>query len=698
LKVVFVFSSETPLVSPVAALLPAVLLLAAPAARGAGASGEEVPPGEVVDEIVVTGMRAKERLADATVATELIRREDIVASGARTVGEVLDLHPGLQVERGVGGAGVQLWGLSSEYVMILIDGQPAVGRVSGVLDLDRIPASEVERIEIIKGAASLLYGADALAGVIHIITREAEGGGVQGSAGLRLGHLGSARVPPTADVAAGGMAGLAQWAGADVLNTGQLDAGVAVGGERLRSRLGGSIIVAPSLQAPSGSTARAGHALGSLTNRTTFIASDDHRWDLSAVATRRLSGSTSVAATGAVLDSTNDTETVTVRLGPELTFGDRARLRITGSFDHFRDQYLADQRGAEALDGYQETRETAGELETAATVRLGSQHVLATGLELRGEALQTDRISVAVAGRSRVGAWLQDAWDLPLDRPLTAVGGVRYDRDSLFGSAVSPRVALRHDPHPDVVLRASYGHGFRAPPFKDLYLQFANPSAGYTVVGNPELRPETSRSVTAGVSWTAVDQGRLELRSQAFRNDLWDMIDARLQRAAADGEPARYSYANVARAWTQGLEAGFTARPVPLLGLLGDLALLEARDATRDLPLSGRAPTTITAAARVGRPDHLWKLDVRGSWRAAAPLVVTEGEQTVVETTPARTVLDLVGRWSVLPGLSLSAGVDNLLDSGHPTRDPVPPRWIWGAVDGRFGGRRSAPPDPRGAS
>ncbi len=373
-----------------------------------------------------------------------------------------------------------------------------------------------------------------------------------------------------------------------------------------------------------------------------------------------------------------------LRLGPDLTFGDRARLRLTASLDHFRDQYLADQRAATALDAYQETRETAGELEAAATVRLGTQHVLATGVELRGEALQTDRISVDRAQRQRAGAWLQDAWDLPLARPLTLVGGLRADRDSLFGSALTPRAALRADPHPAVVLRASYGHGFRAPPFKDLYLQFANPSAGYVVVGNPALRPETSRSITAGATWEAVSGGRLSLRSQLFRNDLWDMIDAQLGRAAASGEPALYSYANIARARTQGLEAGFTARPLPLIGLLGDLTLLEARDLTGDLPLSGRAPTTLTAAARVGRPDHLWKLDLRASWRAAAPFLTTRGDTTVVETVPARTTLDLVGRWAPSRRLGLSAGVDNLLDAGEAQRDPLPPRWLWVAVDGRF--------------
>jgi outer membrane receptor for ferrienterochelin and colicins len=64
------------------------------------------------------------------------------------------------------------------------------------------------------------------------------------------------------------------------------------------------------------------------------------------------------------------------------------------------------------------------------------------------------------------------------------------DRDSVFGTAVSPRVALKVDPTEQLTVRASYGWGFRAPSFQELYLRFENPAVGYVVEGNPSLKPE----------------------------------------------------------------------------------------------------------------------------------------------------------------------------------------------------------------
>jgi len=87
---------------------------------------------------------------------------------------VLEEHPGLQVLRsfgGAGGVGVQMQGLDAKYTLVLVDGPRATGRVGGTIDLSRFPAEDIEQVEIIKGPASALYGSDAIAGVINIITR-----------------------------------------------------------------------------------------------------------------------------------------------------------------------------------------------------------------------------------------------------------------------------------------------------------------------------------------------------------------------------------------------------------------------------------------------------------------------------------------------------------------------------------------------
>ena len=126
-----------------------------------------------MDEVVVTGTKTEQRLKDTPVITEVITRSEIEATGAENIGEVLEHRVGIVVDRDAHGDGVQLQGLDSDYILILLDGEPQVGRIAGKLDLARIAVENVERIEIVKGASSALFGSDAMGGVINVITRKA---------------------------------------------------------------------------------------------------------------------------------------------------------------------------------------------------------------------------------------------------------------------------------------------------------------------------------------------------------------------------------------------------------------------------------------------------------------------------------------------------------------------------------------------
>lgn len=131
------------------------------------------PPAEEAGEIVVvTGTRTERPVSQSVVTTDVVTREQVLESGASDASEVLETVPGVEVVRSFRGAGVRMQGLDPQYVLILVNGKRLIGRRDGVLDLSRIPAERIERIEIVKGAGSALYGSDAIAGVINIITRE----------------------------------------------------------------------------------------------------------------------------------------------------------------------------------------------------------------------------------------------------------------------------------------------------------------------------------------------------------------------------------------------------------------------------------------------------------------------------------------------------------------------------------------------
>ncbi|HCH66167.1 MAG TPA: hypothetical protein DFR83_25415, partial [Deltaproteobacteria bacterium] len=111
---------------------------------------------EEQDEMVITATRTPGRLGDSPVAMEVIGRSELEGSGADTLAEVLERQPGLQVTRSFRGSALRMNGLDSDYVLILIDGQPVQGRIGGAIDLSRFPVERIERVEIVRGAASAL--------------------------------------------------------------------------------------------------------------------------------------------------------------------------------------------------------------------------------------------------------------------------------------------------------------------------------------------------------------------------------------------------------------------------------------------------------------------------------------------------------------------------------------------------------------
>lgn len=639
---------------------------------------EEAPATDAADTLVVTGTRTRTRLGDTPVATEVISREDLASSGADTLAEALEGRPGLQVTRSFRGAALQMGGLDPDHVLILVDGQPVVGRVGGAIDLSRFPVAEIERVEIVRGAASTLYGADAIAGVVNIITRRGEDGA---SADLRLAP--GAFVSDGARAAAPRLPGGPGWLFDAPVNTLDASAGLGLGRGMFRSRSGVAVVASPALRAGGPATVWDSQGALTLSQRVDLAPAPDHRWTARGSGTRRQTAGTDTTATGAVVDRAQTTETWELAVGPDLVFGERGRLTVTGWWSGFRDQAAWDQRGATGLDDVQLTREDAGELDAVGVVVLPGGHALTVGAEGRHEVLTTDRLSLPTVDRQRGAVFLEDIWALGDAGRADLVAGLRVDGDTLFGQAWSPRLAVRLAPSPAFTLRANAGRGFRAPPFKDLYLAFDNAGAGYTVAGNPALRPETAWTTNLDVH--AIPLGGLEWTGALRGAWLDDLIQAALVAPASAGAPARYSYVNVARARTLSAETGLRAQGRGGLHAGADLVLLHTADLDTGLPLPNRPPATV--AVHTGRAPRggWWSADLRGEWRSAAEIAV-ESAPGVVDRLPVPPWWNLDLRVAAHParGVSLFAGAENLLDTGDATVNPARPRRVFAGlqVDG----------------
>ena len=123
----------------------------------------------IKEETVVTATRTERKLSNVAIPTKIITQKSIKQAGSMRLSDILQEQSGLFLTSGFG-TGVQMQGLNPDYTLIMINGEPLVGRTSGVLDLNRLAVGNIKKIEIVKGPSSSLYGSEAMAGVINIIT------------------------------------------------------------------------------------------------------------------------------------------------------------------------------------------------------------------------------------------------------------------------------------------------------------------------------------------------------------------------------------------------------------------------------------------------------------------------------------------------------------------------------------------------
>ncbi|RZK97988.1 MAG: TonB-dependent receptor, partial [Hymenobacter sp.] len=126
-------------------------------------------------EVVVTATRTEKSLQDVAIPVSVVSAKQIKSMGSLRLGDVLREQTGLSLVNDHG-QGIQMQGLNSEYTLILVDGEPLIGRTAGTLDLTRVAVGNIQRVEVVKGPASALWGSDALAGVVNIITQKPQPG------------------------------------------------------------------------------------------------------------------------------------------------------------------------------------------------------------------------------------------------------------------------------------------------------------------------------------------------------------------------------------------------------------------------------------------------------------------------------------------------------------------------------------------
>ncbi|WP_244934782.1 TonB-dependent receptor plug domain-containing protein [Leptospira jelokensis] len=597
--------------------------------------------------ITVTGTRRKNLLKDSTITTEVITRKDIDDMGARDLSQTLGNVPGIEVkpaQSGERGQTVRLQGLSAQNVLILVDGQRTTGRFSGSIDLTRFKAEDIERIEIVKGASSAIYGSDAIAGVINIITKEAQdplyaefrslgGTGSERYFGPYMEYRNYASVGAKSDnLSTLFTVGWHKGEGYDLTP----DATVGPRNGRYASLapgynpytfdtpLANQYILAtrfPMYSPPLESTSGSAFNDMNLSNKTVYRPTDNlvltgqfyyRHLDQSAV---------DASPPRTVFDRRNKTHDFMGAFNVDWIASQKINVNLNANYSRFQDLYVTDQRKADDLDSQQRTDNAVTEFRTRVDYKISENHVTSVGAENLQDQISSSRIAPDCrrtypnicyedynplltkgqvingnAYRFRNAFYLQDEWRVS-DKPrIQIVPGIRYDHDSIYGGEWLPKLAIRYDVTDQFRFRVANGLGYRAPSFQDLYFNFLNPGVGYRVVGNSDLKPELSRSYNFGWEWDITK--RIWYSSNLFHNNVDNLIGYRTNPVRDSSGLMVYQTSNYQKAMTQGIESSISVRMTDMVTTGVGYTYTDSKDELTNLPLEGR-----------GR--HRWNLNVR---------------------------------------------------------------------------------------
>jgi outer membrane receptor for ferrienterochelin and colicins len=593
--------------------------------------------------IVVTATRHAMLALDAPAAMSVVTREQIEARGADDALDALRGETGVSLQgRSIGGRKViSLRGMDSRHTLFLVDGQ-RVGASDGTVghsdfQYDWIPVADIERIEVVRGPLSVLYGSEAMGGVVNVITRQA-GERWRGSARVEGSRAGGDR-------------------GGD--------------GHRASASVDGPLA--------EGWTLRAGAALS---ERDPVASVEDPRLDELEGHDKRdgwlgLSWQPSLAHRVELLHREGD-ETRTAQ----------ARERSGARRYHHSDNPLErrlDSLGWEAdwgrassqLRAYETELDVVNERSDGVMVNTPqrltdrvlegqwrqplAEHALTAGFEARNETLADPGLPGGASLARHRALYAQDEW--ALGRMLDLTLGLRHDDHSLFGSELSPRLYAVWRAAPGWIVKGGFSHGFKAPNLKQI-VPGGRREGPNTFLGNPDLQPETSDAVEIGVAWSDATR---EVQLMAFEQRVRDLIEVELVAPGPAPGLGTYTYRNLARATLRGVEASGAMALGAGFSVRATWTWLQAEDEDGN-PLLQRPRQTAGAqldwrqgAWRAGlRLDHTGAQWLPSAARGAPPL-----------RSPDLTLLGAHLARDLGASLTLSLSVDNLTDLRPQDKSPL---------------------------
>lgn len=505
-----------------------ILVMGAPVAHGE----EEVK----LDDIVITSSRIPQAISSAVRKVEVINRDAIVSSGADNLAELLSWQSAPLSIGDYGGVGavknLKMRGSTASQILVLLDGRPLNSPRDGQVDFSTIPLSDVERVEIMRGPGSSLYGSSAMGGTVHIITRQPPAGGFETSLESSFGTYRTFIERLTHGGRAGGF-------------------GYMLTGEYLDSE---------------GFRDNGDYDAKSMTAKFSYDIADEHTVIFNSGFFKSKAGAPGLLSS-VDLDDRQESKKSFGSLDWLYDPDDDTRLALKAYRSYDRLSFAENSAGSifdTALQKDIHTTTSDGyEIQVSRRVTPWYQGV--TGFNYVGNVNDSN---ATAKHEYTVRAWfLENQFD-PFENLRFTLAG-RIDDYSNFGSEASPDASMLFSLNEETRIRARISRSFRAPTFNDLYW----PDEGW-VRGNPDLKPE--RGTTGEIGLESALGSFLSFGISGYRSEFDDLI------LWAPDEAFVWLPQNVGRAIIKGVEPEVTWHILPELSATLGYAYVSARDADSD--------------------------------------------------------------------------------------------------------------------
>lgn len=575
-----------------------------------------------LDEIVVTASRMPQPLDQSLTHTSVINQKDIQASQAPDLPTLLRSLAGVEIYQS-GGIGKQsslfLRGTNSSHALVLLDGVRIGSATSGMTAIDQLMLDQIERIEVVRGNVSSLYGSDGIGGVIQIFTKHGKG-----EPSLNIGA--EAGTHNTRRLAAG--------FGGEVAST-------SFHMQVSRYKSDGVTAIKPGI-VPAVNPDKDGYDNTSLTAKVRHSFNPDHGLTASLFDSRADSQTDNSFGLKTDVNSSK-AEIQKIALTSDNRFSNlwQSQVQLSQGLDDTQN-FL---NGAPDLMMGAQFKTTGKQLSWQNTLKLGKSNVLNIGLEQLNQQVASSTLftSTSRTDNSLFAGYtgLYGAHQVQLN--------LRRDRYSDFGSADTALLGYGYDLTDAWRVTASIGTAFKAPTLNDLFYPLVDYGYGYSYQGNPNLKPERSRNTELGVHYAANDQ-RLDVAY--FDNRINDLI-------VNNNLPAS-TMVNLGKARIDGLELAYIGK-FGDTGVKAALTMQNPRDSQTGLVLLRRAKSF----CNIGLSQQLgaWKLG--GEWQHSAT------REDIDINTFARTALasydvaSLTANYAFDKQLNLKLHVDNLLNRDY---------------------------------